>query len=521
VLSWPDLLASALVGTDRRPPTGVAGGDPATGLLDAAAALALARRAGQRPVTGVPAPVPPPADPAPTASAAAARRLNRLLETTIFDADTRSELLVEWLRTAADRGVRVPGEQLPTLIELALRRRELRPLVVAAGGTRVGWLAAQYPGGRFLTGEPDPDLADRNRWELGTISQRVEHLTAARRADPAAARELLVAGWAGESPDDRAALLGTLATGLSLGDEEFLEAALDDRRREVRGVALDLLGRLPGSAYQGRMISRARAYLQAEGGALTVAPPRQCDPDMQRDGVSPRPPAGVGERTWWLEEVLARTPLSTWGTDDPARFLGLSMADGWREVVLRGLARAASVGRDPAWAGALIDALLATPGARERPDDMLLVESLYSALPPDELVNRAIDALRGDGPRRAGRRRDAPGVDHLLELCPRPWPEPLVEAVFAALEGYADRAVPSWRIAELCQLAAVRLPASAAGRAAAFADSVVAPAGLAYADRRSGRLGGSAAFDDGPIHQDVVAFAEILRFRYRMLEELR
>ncbi len=415
MLSWPDLLASALVGTDRRPPTGVAGGDAATGLLDAAAALALARRAGRRPVTGVPAPEPAPVDPAPTASAAAARRLSRLLETTIFDADTRGELLVEWLRVAAARGIRLPGELLPTLIELALRRRELRPLVIEAGGTRVRWLAVQYPGGRFLTGEPDPDLADHNRWELGTIGQRVEHLAAVRRADPGAARDLLAAGWAGEAPDDRAALLAALATGLSLGDEEFLEAGLDDRRREVRGVALDLLGRLPGSAYQGRMISRARAYLRAEGGALMVAPPQQCDRDMQRDGVSPRPPAGVGERTWWLEEVLARTPLSTWG-DDPARFLGLSVAEGWREVVLRGLARAASVGRDPVWAGALIDALLATPGARERPDDMLLVESLYSSLPPDELVNRAVDALRRRPPAgwppagRPGRRPPAGAV---------------------------------------------------------------------------------------------------------------
>jgi hypothetical protein len=77
--------------------------------------------------------------------------------------------------------------------------------------------------------------------------------------------------------------------------------------------------------------------------------------------------------------------------------------------------------------------------------------------------------------------------------------------VFAALDQYADRAVPSWRVAELCQLAAVRLPPSAAGRAAAFADSVTA----------------SGAFEDGPIRQDIVAFAEILRFRYRMLEELR
>jgi len=288
-------------------------------------------------------------------------------------------------------------------------------------GASVGmWLAAQHPDWRYLTGEPDDaGAADPSRWELGTTGQRAGYLAAFRRADPDAARELLAAGWAEETPEDRATLLAVLATGLSLADQELLEIALDDRRREVRGVALDLLGRLPGSAYQERMIARALRCLRRERGGVTVVPPTRCDREMRHDGISPRPPAGVGERAWWLEEILARTPLSVWG-DDPARFLALRVADGWRGVVLRGLARATSVARDPAWAGALVDALIAAPGARERPDDMLLVESLYAALPPGDLVRRAVEALR-----RGGTRRNAPGVDHLLELCPRPWPPAL------------------------------------------------------------------------------------------------
>jgi hypothetical protein len=499
MLSWPDLLASALVGTDRRPPAGLTGDDPARGLLDAAAALAVARRAGFRPVAGVPAPTTAPEDPARTAGDAAADRLTRLLESTIFDPDTRAELLVEWLVTAASRDIRVPGELLPMLIELARRRRELGPLVVAAGGARAGWLAAQHPDWRYLTGEPDDaGAADSSRWELGSTGQRAGYLAAFRRADPDAARELLAAGWADETPEDRATLLAALATGLSLADQELLEIALDDRRREVRGVALDLLGRLPGSAYQERMIARARGCLRRERGGITVVPPMRCDREMRRDGISPRPPVGVGERAWWLEEILARTPLSVWGDDGdaPARFLALRVADGWRGVVLRGLARATSVTRDPAWAGALVDALIAAPGARERPDDMLLVESLYAALPPGDLVRRAVEALR-----RGGTRRNAPGVDHLLELCPRPWPQPLVDAVFAALDQYARRSVPSWRVTELCQLAGVRLPAAAVDRVVTFAGSVAAV--------------------DGPMRRAAESLTDVLRFRYDMLEELR
>jgi Family of unknown function (DUF5691) len=495
MLTWPELLASALVGTDRRMPEGLAAADAPGALLDAAAVLAVTRRAGYRPVTGVPAPDAAPPDPAPAAGPPAAERLTRLLDTTVFDPDTRAELLVEWLVTAADRGVRVPGELLPALLDLGRRRRELRPLVVAAGGARAGWLAAQHPDWAYLIGErDDAAAADPSRWELGTTGQRAGYLAAVRRTDPAGARDLLAAAWAGETPEDRATLLAVLGTGLSTADEAFLEAALDDRRREVRAVALDLLGRLPGSAYQARMVARARAGLRRERGMLVVVPPEACDREMRRDGIAPRPPAGVGERAWWLEEILARTPLSVWG--EPARFLALRVAGGWLDVVLRGLARATTVSQDPAWAAALVDALLASPGAHDRPDDLLLVESLYTALPPAERVARAVEALRREG---AG--RTAPGVDHLLELCPRPWPQPLADAVFAALDRYVQRSAPSWRVTELCQLAAVRLPATVADRAATFA--------------------GSIPERDASVRRAAGALADVLGFRHDMLEELR
>jgi uncharacterized protein DUF5691 len=507
--SWSDVLASALVGTERRPLAAPpAGGDPAGALLDVAAVLSLRRRAGLVPPRGVPAPEPAPAEGAPTASAAAGARLARLLDPAgdRLDAETRAQLLTEWLTVAARRGLRVPGELLPALLDAGRRQRELRPLVAAAGGARAAWLAAQRGEWAYLAAASGgPAEADHRDWELGGSAQRVAYLAALRATDPGTARRLLAAAWPGEAPDDRVALLATVQVGLSLDDEELLERALDDRRKEVRALAADLLGRLPGSAYQGRMAVRARACVRRErrglrGDRLAVTPPAECDGGMRRDGVAARPPQGVGERAWWLEELLARTPLTAWAGGEgslaasPREFLALRVPEGWGPVLLRGLARSAASSRDPRWSGPLLDALFARAAPAQRPDDALLAELLYAGLPPDELVDRAVAGLQ-----RAAARAPAPGIDRLLELCPRPWPPRLSAAVLEALSALARRSVPSWRVADLCRLAATRLPVDAAEP-----------------------LGGEGwpGAGDGPVRRAVEALVDVLRFRYEMLEEL-
>ena len=50
----------------------------------------------------------------------------------------------------------------------------------------------------------------------------------------------------------------------------------------------------------------ATACLRVERRTVTVNPPSECDKRMRRDGIAMKPPAGTGERAWWLEEILAR-----------------------------------------------------------------------------------------------------------------------------------------------------------------------------------------------------------------------
>ncbi len=474
--AWDELVSTALVGTERRPVpevtvagVDVAAGEAAAQLLDRAALLAVERRAGRAARRAAPLPAAP-EERTPPASPAVTRRLARLL------AGEYPEVLPEWFGAAAARGVRAPAELLPDLLAVGRRERALRPAVAVVAGRRGHWLAGLNPDWEYLLAESGPDgELDQEVWELGTPAQRRDHLARLRARDPAAARELLASSWDEETPDERAAFVAVLEDGLAAADEPFLEAALDDRRAAVRELAADLLARLPGSALGRRMAERAGACLRLErrrrGPRLVAEPPTACDRAMQRDGVRRRAPKGTGERAWWLEQVLARTPLATWigrlGAT-PAEILHLRL-DEWGPVVTAGWVRATLVQRDPGWAGAL----LAGHPYRE----------LLAVLPPGERSPHAVRLIRD---------ASFSELPALLADLPGPWRGELADVVLARIRKVKGH---DWQLGQLCRLAALRLPPELAPRA-----SELPPI---------------------PNHLLVEHFAATLRFRHEMLKELQ
>jgi hypothetical protein len=538
----PDLLSAALVGTERRPYSGGAfggmllDGSGPTGLLEGAAVALAYTRAGVTPVPDRQPIEAAPEESSPQVPVAAAHRLALLLGDGGVPGGTEVALalLGDWLTHAADLGYRVPPELLPALLDAGRRRVALRPALASVAGRRGGWLAARRADWRYLLTEAtaDPDPRD---WTTGTPGQRLAYLTALRANDPAAGLALLAETFDAEDPDDRARLLGALATGLCPEDEALLEHALDDRRKEVRTVAADLLAALPGSALRQRMTQRALACVRLDRGGLgpatsgprsaatrtdgagiqgaaraeraqtssalgrdrlVVTPPGECDAGMRRDGVQPNPPRGVGPQAWLLEEVVARTPLDTWTTAferTADRVLDLPVADDWGPTFHKGLARAAVTQRDPAWVTGLADEMSRPTGRDLDPHDEALAAQLYEALPPRELARYAIQAL-GRDPVRAHR---------LLAMQTGPWPDDLAVAVLDAIKVLAAGQRHAWHIGELCRTAAVSMPVSFAGRAAALAEALQAT--------------------DPPTRQAIAVaqLASALTFRREMYEELR
>ncbi|MEV0968147.1 DUF5691 domain-containing protein [Microtetraspora glauca] len=440
--TWEDLVSAALVGTDRRPVPGRPSVVPPVDLLEQAAVRVMRVRAGQRPHRGRPlSPAPP--ETRPLVTRTASDRLARIL------AGEQGRLLAEWLEIAAGSGVRVPARLIPKLLDLGARDQSIRGHLGVLAGARGRWLAGLNPGWSYLQAEPTDGYAgSTDVWEFGTSGDRRAYLAALRAADPTAARELLARGWSEETPEDRAAFTHLLAEGLTMADEPFLEEALDDRRREVRQAAADLLTRLPGSRLGTRMAERAGRLLTRGGDRLRAEAPKACDSRMERDGVRARPPAGTGQRGWWLQQVIAHTPLSFWTGRfglSPVEITTMEVGD-WAREVRMGWTRAAILQRDGVWARALIEV--------EPLTDLLAI------LPPAEQSRVAAEFVRHhpvDGQ-----------MIMMLGGIPRPWGTPLAKAVLEKIVN-TSTAQP-WNAGELARLAGERFDPAMYGLVARLSD---------------------------------------------------
>jgi hypothetical protein len=481
-MSYDDLVAAATVGVGRRPEpvTGLAGpaaahagvlsrDDPAASVLDAAALLTVARRAGWQPGPGVSCPEPAAADDAPQLPPRAAVLLGRARE-----AD--AGLLADLLTAAGAAGYRAPAPLLPALLDAASRDRGLRPAVAGVLGHRGRWLAAyRADWQRAVAGPARPDPADGpEAWRTGSRAERIGYLAALRDSDPAAARDLLQAGWASETGDDRAELLPVLASGLSAADEEFLETALDDRKGAVRAAALRLLARLPGSAWSARATARAWPLLRLEGAApdrtLVASLPSGPDPAAARDGLAGRPPPpGISAAAWQLTQVIALVPLGQWVERfglAPAGIVALPVSGELASHVHAGWRLAAVRQASPDWAAALLASGTRHPQTLRASNRPLAAwpadEQLVAVLPPAARAARVAALL--------SRSAVTPAALAELAACPGPWPVSLAEVVVSMLRTVvtaapgSPAAQSSWAgtrwAGELATVAARNLPAT-------------------------------------------------------------
>ena len=367
---WQDITTAALLGTGRQPFTPPAApgemgaflarlpADSEAALLGAAAAVSLFRSAGATPPTiDTPAPAACPPETLPVCGPRVADGVALML------GGKHREALPEMLTALAGVGRRVPAPVLPDLLKQGRQSKELRGAILPVLGNRGRWLAAQnrewaWADQLILETAESPETV----WAEGGSEARLGALTRLRQSNPARGLALLQSTWAGETADDRAAFVAALETGLSLSDEPFLEAALDDRGKEVRRAAAERLAQLPGSQLGQRMLARAEPLLAwkrrlLRQGEIQASLPEDCDPSMKRDGIETKPPyVSLGEKAWWLAQILAAVPPNHWSErwgEPPADILEAVAKSEWKQALLSGWQGAVGRFSNEQWAEAL------------------------------------------------------------------------------------------------------------------------------------------------------------------------
>jgi hypothetical protein len=294
--------------------------------------------------------------------------------------------------------------------------------------------------------------------------------------------------------------LDALREGLCPQDEPFLEEALGDRSSNVRATAAELLSAVPGSALAARMAERAATCVRPDPlvrGRLVVEAPHECDAAMRRDGVVPKPPAGRGERAWWLGQVVEAAPLSLWrehlGGLAPEEILATPVADRWQEDLHAAWRRAAVRQRDVEWARALA-------GAADAPlsQGTAAAAKLLVVLPEAERAEWAARFIEARGLSEGFR---------ILAVCGRPWPDRLGRAVVDALEIARDAGSYPWSFSGVMGLAERCLDPADADRLAPLA---------AVPDEPDGAAPGSGNYWSEAFQRLVAT----LRLRATMREEL-
>ncbi|MFD8230640.1 DUF5691 domain-containing protein [Streptomyces sp. NPDC059696] len=192
---------------------------------------------------------------------------------------------------------------------------------------------------------------------------------------------------------------------------------------------------------------------------IAVEAPHECDPGMERDGVVAKAPAGRGERSWWLGQLVESAPLGTWsrrlGGRTPMEIVALPVADDWQGELHAAWSRAAVRQRNAEWSRAL----LGDPSAPEAggPGAVSLAEraKLLDTLGPAERAEWVAGFIGTHGLSEAFQ---------LLGVCAVPWAGPLGRAVVDALNIARDAGSYPWSFSGVMGLAERCLDPSEASR---------------------------------------------------------
>jgi hypothetical protein len=112
---------------------------------------------------------------------------------------------------------------------------------------------------------------------------------------------------------------------------------------------------------------------------------------MQRDGIVPKPPAGMGEKAWWLLQLLSQVPPQFWQSiASPIEWVEAAVKSDWKQALLEGWAIATVRHRAMDWAEALVQVWHTVAQSRNAET----IEQLVEILPSDRIETLILESWR-------------------------------------------------------------------------------------------------------------------------------
>ena len=314
---------------------------PATAILSALALLRTMHRAGTQTIESRAESHPCPPEQIDYLPAAGVDLAVRLLSGEF------PEVLPEWMQLAIATNRILPPRVLPDLLDAATKQQALRNAASRLAGERGRWLARRRPEFSWLI---EGTVVAADAWDTGTPAERIASLRHILADDPSTAAEIITNHWTGEDAAIREKIVNLVAEHPQPCDEAWLQTlALADRRQEIRDLAAVALMKIPHSAFRTRALARMSACVKVERRLLkriiTITPPDSFDAAWAADGLKAKPPHGIGEKAWWLRQMIGQFPLNDWpemlGSKGEELF-SLSREKDWEDTLLAGWIESAS-----------------------------------------------------------------------------------------------------------------------------------------------------------------------------------
>ncbi len=366
-MNWKTLVKIGLIGTDRSKISeemfhkleamGIKDEDPARLILKAAATMSMMRKAGIQP-KDFEGDLPSATEKNQTniCSKRAIQYLNMILK--------RNDLsiLKEFLTTLKKYNKSLPPESLPIILDKAIKTPTLWEALSPALDDRGRWLMTQNPLWAKL--DYTPTLND---WETGNTKERTAYLLHQRSINSTTALTLLEETWSQENTATRKRLLDTLEIGLSKADDVFLSARLEDKQKNIREKAANLLSKIPTSSYHQRMLIRLKKLIilkkTKQQSVLQIKLPKGVDDTMIKDGIK----ASLqlyrsGNKASQLAQMINKLPLESW-TEltglSPRKLLPLFIENEYAYLLLNSVSDAAIHHRNEEWSTLILEQWLA------------------------------------------------------------------------------------------------------------------------------------------------------------------